>query len=442
MLEELTRVRGVLAECGDTPLWSSTDTQVLDALVQAHACAQQVQAILAHLIHEAETRGLPRKEAASSTPVWLRQRIRTSMWEGRRLAKLAAELDRSPALDTAVSDGEISTDQAIVIAQAVADLPADTSIDTRAQAEKLLISYAAEFDPATLAKFGARILAHVDPEAADRHDEEALKRQDARAHQGRGFTLSPTGDGRVRLSGCLDTAAAAIVNAALDPLCHPGRESATDSDTTRTAAQRRADTLVDICNRVLRNGELPTSGGDAAQVVVTIPIDTLRTPPASSAEPSGEPPAPGHGSAGRSGVSGALDTDAPISAAEARQMACDAQIIPAVLGADGQVLDIGRARRLFTGPLRRALILRDGGCAFPSCDRPANWADGHHIQSWADGGPTTLSNACLLCRYHHRVIHRTDWRVRLAADGLPEFIPPPTVDPLRRPLRNAYHRRQ
>ncbi|MEU4244616.1 DUF222 domain-containing protein [Actinoplanes sp. NPDC026619] len=463
MLEELAQVRDVLAKCGDAPLWSGSDAEVVDGLRQAHACAQQMQAITAHLIREAERRELPRKEAASNTPVWLRQRLRTSMWEGRRLTSLAAALDRSPALDAAVSAGVISAEQALMIAQSVADLPADAGVDALAKAETMLISYATQFDPATLGRFGARILSHVDPEAADRHDEEALRRQDERAQRGRGFTLSPLGDGRVRLSGWLDTMGAAIVNAALDPLCHPGRdasdaeaevepgsEAGVDSSLDRTPAQRRADALVDVCNRVLRGGELPTSGGDAAQVVVTIPIDALRTMPleaaasAGSASFAGKAPGrsrgPARGSSG--GVNGSLDNDAPISATEARLMACDAQIIPSVLGTDGQVLDIGRARRLFVGPIRRALNLRDRGCVFPSCDRPVSWSEGHHIKSWADGGPTALSNACLLCRYHHRVIHSTDWEVRIAEDGHPEFIPPATVDPQRRPLRNAYHRRE
>ncbi|MFD0517627.1 HNH endonuclease signature motif containing protein [Paractinoplanes durhamensis] len=424
MVEELEQVRGVLAECGEAPLWSCSDPEVVDGLTQAWACVQQALAIMAHLIREAETRGIPQKEAASSTPVWLRQRLRTSMWEGKRLAKLAAAFDHSPALDAAVTKGEISAEQACVIAESITDLPADAGIDTRTQAESLLINYAADFAPGTLGKLGARILAHVDPEAADRHDEEALRKQDERAHRGRGFTLSPRGDGRVRLSGWLDTTAAAIVNAALDPLCHPGRDATVEAGLARTPEQRRADALVDVCTRVMRGGELPASGGEAAQVVVTIPIDTLRTEP------------------GEASPVAVLDTGAPVSAAEARLLACDAQIIPSVLGTEGQVLDVGRARRLFTASIRRALVLRDRGCTFPSCDRPANWSDGHHVKPWADGGPTALSNACLLCRHHHRVIHRTDWQVRIASDGHPEFIPPADVDPQRRPLRNTFHRRE
>jgi hypothetical protein len=145
----------------------------------------------------------------------------------------------------------------------------------------------------------------------------------------------------------------------------------------------------------------------------------------------------GAGSGVRAGVG------SPLSAVAARRLACDAAILPAVLGGGGQVLDVGRERRLFTGPLRRALILRDRGCAFPGCDRPPRWADGHHMIHWADGGETTLHNAVLLCGHHHRLIHHSPWQVRLnPADGLPEFIPPAYLDPRQLPRRNHYHRRE
>ena len=123
-------------------------------------------------------------------------------------------------------------------------------------------------------------------------------------------------------------------------------------------------------------------------------------------------------------------------------MACQAGLIPVVLGGAGQVLDLGRERRLFAGPLRRAIIARDGGCAFPGYDRPPRWRQAHHIHPWIDGGSTSLNNAALLCGHHHRIIHQNEWQVRInPADGLPEFVPPSYVDQLRRPRRNTYHRR-
>ncbi|MBA2416325.1 MAG: HNH endonuclease, partial [Geodermatophilaceae bacterium] len=106
------------------------------------------------------------------------------------------------------------------------------------------------------------------------------------------------------------------------------------------------------------------------------------------------------------------------------------------LGTAGQVLDLGRTQRLFTASLRRALNLRDQGCAFPGCDRPPAWCDGHHIVSWADGGQTSLANGVLLCGHHHAVVHRDHWTIHVATDGVPEFTPPAWIDPIATPRRN------
>jgi hypothetical protein len=170
----------------------------------------------------------------------------------------------------------------------------------------------------------------------------------------------------------------------------------------------------------LRTGELPDNGGERPQVVVTVALDPLT----------------------RALGVGLLDTGDTLTPEAVRRLACDASILPAVLDGAGQPLDLGRERRLFTGPVRRALVLRDGGCAFPSCDRPAKWCETHHVRHWLDGGVTVPGNGVLLCRLHHRVIHRGDWTVHIGTDGRPEFTPPAWIDPTRQPRRNAYHRRQ
>jgi hypothetical protein len=95
--------------------------------------------------------------------------------------------------------------------------------------------------------------------------------------------------------------------------------------------------------------------------------------------------------------------------------------------------------RLFQKKLRRLLEHRDGGCAFPGCDRPPAWCHAHHIVPWSKGGPTTLGNGVLLCGYHHRLVHQGQWTVRLARDGLPEFVPPKWIDAQRTPIRNHRH---
>ncbi len=85
--------------------------------------------------------------------------------------------------------------------------------------------------------------------------------------------------------------------------------------------------------------------------------------------------------------------------------------------------------RIVPRPIRRALVIRDGGCAFPGCGRPARWCHAHHIWFWADGGPTKLSNLVLLCGHHHRVVHHHGWDVDIGPDGHPQFHPPPWIDP-------------
>jgi hypothetical protein len=241
--------------------------------------------------------------------------------------------------------------------------------------------------------------------------------------------------------------AAAIIRAALDPLCHPrshghtltaaghrvgqphqatvthrrrrSRTGAAADD--RNPGQRRADALVDVCRLALAGGRLPDNGGDRPQVVLTVPYDPLT----------------------RTLGTGALDTGDRLDPATTLRLACDAKVLPAVIDPTGQPLALGRERRLFTGPLRRALVLRDGGCAFPGCDRPSRWCDGHHIRHWTAGGPTALSNAVLLCGHHHRLIHsNAGWTVHMTRDGHPAFTPPARLDPTRVPRRNPYHRRQ
>ncbi|MFI9388165.1 HNH endonuclease [Kutzneria sp. NPDC052558] len=110
----------------------------------------------------------------------------------------------------------------------------------------------------------------------------------------------------------------------------------------------------------------------------------------------------------------------PLNAASVRRIACDSKILRVVLGAKSEVLDIGRASRTIPNAIRRALIHRDKGCAFPGCGRPPRQCHAHHIVHWADGGPTSLDNLVLLCSRDHRLIHHGGWTVKIN-DGLPEF---------------------
>jgi hypothetical protein len=165
---------------------------------------------------------------------------------------------------------------------------------------------------------------------------------------------------------------------------------------------------------LLDEGELPARGGQRPHLVLTMGLNDLID---------------GLGVA-------TLDTGGQLCAAEARCLACDATIIPMVLGSDSMPLDVGRHQRLATAALRDALGHRDNGCAFPACERPPRYCHAHHILSWLDGGDTSLRNMCLLCEYHHTIVHRQGWHIRLDGRGRPEFIPPKAIDPARRPLHD------
>jgi hypothetical protein len=106
-------------------------------------------------------------------------------------------------------------------------------------------------------------------------------------------------------------------------------------------------------------------------------------------------------------------------------------------------LRLGRTRRLFTIGQHAVLAARDRGCAFPGCTRPPDACAAHHGRHWTQGGRTDIENGCLLCEYHHALVHREGWGVRLARNGYPEFVPPPAIDPTGRPRQHLrYHRRE
>ncbi len=133
-----------------------------------------------------------------------------------------------------------------------------------------------------------------------------------------------------------------------------------------------------------------------------------------------------------------LQHSGPVPVKWIRKTACDAGIIPVLMGARGEILDVGRSQRTVPRAIRRALHARDKGCAFPGCTRPTRWTEAHHVIPWLFGGETSVANCCLLCSFHHHLIHRQEWEVTMTG-GVPWFIPPATLDCQRRPRRNYYH---
>jgi hypothetical protein len=101
-----------------------------------------------------------------------------------------------------------------------------------------------------------------------------------------------------------------------------------------------------------------------------------------------------------------------------RRLACDAGVIPVVLGGSSEVLDVGRTMRLVPPGLVKALWLRDRHCTFPGCAMPAQWCDAHHVVHWLDGGATSMANSALVCTRHHTVVHRDRLTASVTAAGV------------------------
>ena len=402
--------------CVESRVWALSGTALVDALDAVHQAKQRLAAVELALVRQVDAVGIAAASGASSTGAWLADRLRVSVPAARALVAQATAVDAAPQpLRDALAAGAVSVEQAKVIADAVAALPASLGPHVLTQAAKSLIGSAAQFDPIVLRRLGQRVLDTIAPEVADEADRQALEREERRAHQNRYLSITTAGDGGSRLSGYLDAEDTATVRAVLDPLTLPRQGD------DRTAGQRRADALIEALNLALHTAQLPEHGGDRPQVAVTVAYDPLTQRLAA----------------------GQLDTGERLTPETVRRLACDAQILPAVLGGAGQPLDLGRQRRLVNGALRRALVIRDRGCTFPGCDRPARWCDGHHVIHWNGGGRTEPGNCVLLCRHHHRVIHAGGWQVYIdTTDNLPTFIPPTWIDPLQRPRRNKYHRRQ
>ena len=140
--------------------------------------------------------------------------------------------------------------------------------------------------------------------------------------------------------------------------------------------------------------------------VVTIDLETLR---------------------GRAGGRSELEDAGPITAQAARRLACDAEVTRVITRGASEPLELGRRTKVVPPGLRRAIAVPDRGCTFPGCGRPPGWCDAHHVRHWADGGETSLDNLVLLCRPHHRAIHR-GFDVRMV-DGKPRFARPDGTQP-------------
>ena len=306
---------------------------------------------------------------------------------------------RLPATAAAFEAGKLDLARVEVISTVLASGaarrldPADWEV-----AEQQLADYAGGARPCEVKTFARRLLDLLDQDGAQPADDQ---------HEPGWLRLTPDPDGGGFLRGRLDASGYATVATAIDALSAPA------PGVGAALVERQADALVELARFSLDHHDLPTTGGEAPHLNVTVSLAELE-----------------------SRARGALiDYGARLTPPELRMLACDAAVIPIVMNGHGQPLDVGRAKRTATTAIRKAVHARDKGCAFPGCDRPPPWCDIHHVKEWArQHGATSVNNLVTLCRKHHRLAHHSEWHTRIR-DGTPEFIPPKWMDKTQTPRR-------
>ncbi len=323
---------------------------------------------------------------------------------------------RHPVVAQALTDGAISVAAAAAIVGLLDRVAFRSSHEVLTEAERSLVGQASGLSLNQLQKILQRAEAWLDPDGVEPREDELRFSRSVQIREDR--------DGMVVLTAKLDPETAAPIKTAIEAVVgaelrhrEVGGFSNADEEDRRSISQLQADALATICRHVLgcEAADAPTPG---ATVVVRVGLEALES------------------GTGFGTIDGLIQ---PVSVTTIRRMAAGGKIIPCVLDGDGEILDFGRSRRLFSPAQKLALVERDGGCAM--CGLPPGMTQVHHIRWWErDAGPTDLANGILLCgRCHHR-IHDDGWEIRI--DGPPgasgssqvgarsrvHFIPPTHVD--------------
>ncbi|RSN18480.1 HNH endonuclease [Streptomyces sp. WAC 05977] len=405
-------------------LWRAGKLELAYGVQQSLRVIRMATAGLGRFLAEVESRGAKDLFGHGTTASWFAEMAGLSRAEAGAVVKRAVALNPTRNLDgteapavapetaAVAAEGLVGDERIDQILEILKRLPADTSTEDKAVAEKILADLAPNAGPQQLAKAEANLLGWLDPDGNEPQDPEPKQPR-------REITLERRRDGFWKLTGLLDDETGARTAAALEAYARPRPVDEFGQADLRMKCERLGDAWADLLDLAIACPDQPGTSGYRTLVHVTIGLEELKS---------------GLGTA-------CLDFVGTMTAREARLAACDCLMLPVVMSAAGEPLDVGRLRRFVTPGQRRALNIRDGGCAFPGCHRKPKNCHAHHIIHWADDGPTDLRNLVLLCGFHHRLIHHGDWEVRMAADGLPEFIPPQYRDPLRQPRRNTLHHR-
>ena len=336
------------------------------------------------------------EQGARDVAAVLTHDTRTDAGANRRDFALAEALDKRWAVvATALAQGELNLAQARVIIHALDELPSDTvPTEVLRAAEEHLVAQAAEFGPRELRILGRRILDIVAPEIGERHEAEQLAKEERLAERRTSLHSKRLGDGTTRITINVPDSVAARLNTYLESYTSPRHHGGGEAD--RIPAARQRGQAFSALLESLDPLRLPAHGGDATTVIVTVSLEHLR----------------------RELGTAEIGPSDKLSAGEVRRLACTAKIVPAVLGGKSEVLDLGRASRLFKPAQRKAMIVRDRECRAEGCTIPAAWCEAHHWGTpWVRGGLTDLKDGLLLCSWHHHRVHDTGYDASRLPNG-------------------------
>ena len=412
---------------GERPVWSMSGSELLSTLDALEAEAARRETYRLAVIAAIESTGYAAELGARDTAELMRVRYRLDAPVARRALRLAQALPRYPAVSAALDDTEDSGSdwllrpaQAEAIVSALERVPAHVPVADRDAAERELVKLAAHLPPSDLRVAGRQMRDILDTDGPEPEEDKAYGRESL------SFTSAERG---VKFRGYLANENAELFRALIHAGARPHKTVDGEHD-PRSREKRQADALSATLSIAaaatdsaqLKNPDETASDvvpgfGAKAQLTVTIDFEDLK--------------------AAAANASGQLVYGDGLSAATVRRLACDARIIPLVLGTNSEPLDVGRSERLVTRAMRRALNARDGGCVI--CSAPPIMCDAHHLRSWIDGGETKTSNLVLVCRRHHGDLHHGQWRVTIV-DGKVEVARPDWGEPPPRHHR-SHHRR-
>lgn len=364
----MSTLRSALDELGAEDLRFASDQALEDDLIEIERASRSLEAERLRRLAELDARGSFARDGYLSMAAWLVHRLRIAWSTAGQQVRMARGLRRMPRTREALTGGEVSATATAMLVSA-----RETNAAEFAAVEQTLVEAAATLGMRELR--GAIAYWRDAAARAGAADDAEGTRERRRLH------VSPVLDGMVRVDGDLDPETGQLVITALRAvMAAPARDVAD----RRTPPQRRADALGEICHQWMDGGNRPSIAGERPHLTVTLDLETLER---------------------RAGRRCELDDAGAILPEDARRVACDASVSRVITAGASAPVEVGRRSPVVPAALRRAVVVRDGGCRFPGCDRPPGWCDAHHVRHWADGGQTQLANLVLLCRPHHRMVH-------------------------------------